>query len=397
MNTQELFESLARLEKELGNIKSARVMAEETIASYRETQKEIARLLEGLIEADARLAAIGKAFEAQNLTLSDRLAAGLEIADARLNVIASEFQTKCVNSENDFSERIKAAINDLKIESGAIMKELAAENARLKDNVDILDVVHQGLENTGEAIRALDATLAGNREKLDQLQKEAKEKAQQTRIYIAENHHIAMDRLDALQQNLDEKAQNLLAAMASATEPQIEKLAETGRFLKAMDGKFAGFHEKMAEMQKNESEKAQNILSLLSTGNAANIEKLASIQENLEARFKNIEDQNGRCRDNLLENINALKASTEEKIQKTIAYIAEINLDNSGKLKGLQKSTEDRLQDIEALLVEERKKREEDGAAMRNWEKRIQAWLIILVVLTGLLLVYPFVEKYLKV
>lgn len=397
MNTQELFESLGRLEKELGNIKSARILAEETITSYRDTQQEISRLLAGLSEADARLATIGQAFETQNLTLSDRLREGVENIDGRLNTIGKDFQAKCDESGSGFSDRIKAAINDLKMETGAIMNEFAAENARFKDNVDILDAVYQGLENMREEIRGLDGKLAEYREKLDALQKDAGEKTQKTRIYIAENHHIIMDRLDALQQNLDEKTQNMLSLLSTANGTQLEKLVTAQQYLEGMTAKFGEFREKIEEIQRNATEKAQNILSSLSTGNEMNIEKLGGIQQTLEARFKNIEDQNRRHRDNLLEKINTLKVSIEEKIQKTIAYIAEINLNSSNRVKGFQKSTEDRLQDIETLLEEDRKKREENQTAMLKSEKRIQAWLIILIVMTGLLLIYPFFEKYMRV
>lgn len=335
-----MLQNLANLEKELKNIKSARILTEETVASYRDTQKEIARLCAALSEADAGLVTISKAFETQNLTLCEKLDQGLERMDERLVAIGNEFEKKCEDSGSAVNKSFAIVFNDFKRDCHELINNFTLENARFKENINLLVRHHEEFENTLTKILEIE-------KKIDELQSNINGKAQKERIYNAENHQTGMNRLD--------------------------------------------------ELEKNLAEKAHNIISAQTTANEAHIDKITAIQKYMEERFKNVEEQIIGYQDNLLERINLLKISTDEKIKNTNSYIAEINLNNSNKVQGLQKLTEEGLQKIESAIKEERKKCEEEQKEILKSEKKIQIWLVILFIMAVILIISPFLGKYINI
>lgn len=139
--------NLAVLEKELQNIKSARMLVEDTITSYRDTQKEIAKLLEGLCDVNASMIAIVEGFKSQNKTISDRLWQAIEKVNADLADIAKSFQVQCDKSNTYFSQGINNSINDMRQKMSIITDKFSANNKSLKKHIDSFCILEESIAN----------------------------------------------------------------------------------------------------------------------------------------------------------------------------------------------------------------------------------------------------------
>lgn len=138
MNPHEILNNLASLEKELQNIKSARILAESTISCYQDTQKKIARLLDGLGRINTSMVAIVEGFKSQDKTLSDRLKKTIGKIEADLTAVSNSFQSECDKSNSSFNKEIANAINDLQQKMAEISGEFSANNDSFKQHIDKL-------------------------------------------------------------------------------------------------------------------------------------------------------------------------------------------------------------------------------------------------------------------
>lgn len=118
MNVQEILNNLAGLEKELRNIKSARVRVDETTASYRETQNEIAKLINGLGQVVTDLGLLTKELKVQDATLSERVKETVGKIEDELWAVNKTFEDNCekpIASLRDFGRRILSAAEALQL------------------------------------------------------------------------------------------------------------------------------------------------------------------------------------------------------------------------------------------------------------------------------------------
>lgn len=148
MNMQEILDSLVALEKELQNIKSARVLVEETVTSYKLTQKEIANLLEVIKNADESLLEVIKCFQSQNLSFSDNLQQGVQEFDKHLAAIGKSFQEKCDKSNAGFDNKVAQAIGNLQQKTTSLLEQFDARNASLQQCVHEISELRSSFAST---------------------------------------------------------------------------------------------------------------------------------------------------------------------------------------------------------------------------------------------------------
>ena len=145
MTTQEILTSLANLEKELQNIKSARILTEETITSYRDVQKEVKSLLDGLKHADDSILAVMEWVKSQNVSLSEIFKQKIGAVDVQLSGISKTFKESCDKSNADFTECISDAINDLRQKTIDLVAEYTSNNVSLKQAIGELAALHTSM------------------------------------------------------------------------------------------------------------------------------------------------------------------------------------------------------------------------------------------------------------
>lgn len=126
VNIQEILNNLSGLEAELQNIKSARVMAEETISSYRDTQKEVSKLTERLSDIGAFLRQLVNELKKQDTTLSEKINETVGKLDQKCLEVNHLFQDECNKTSASFNEKTINIIDNIRKEitelSGAFEK-----------------------------------------------------------------------------------------------------------------------------------------------------------------------------------------------------------------------------------------------------------------------------------
>lgn len=138
MNIQEILNNLTALEKELQNIKSARAMAEETIGSCRDTQKEIVHLIDGLGQVNASLIAIAEGLKKQDDTFAGRIKQSILKINQALSFVNTAFQANCDKSNASFNENISNAIESLRHEIDNISGAFTQGNENFKHHLQVI-------------------------------------------------------------------------------------------------------------------------------------------------------------------------------------------------------------------------------------------------------------------
>lgn len=164
MNTQEILNNLSNLEKELQNIQSARVLAENTITAYQDTQKEIGRLIEELKDANASLTAIAKGLKGHETALSDNFNQGIDKAIGKLSDIGTEFTGNYSSVTANFGRKVSQSINSLTQDAKSLIAELAARDSSLKCHIDEFGTLKTSIARVNTVMNSIENTLASFQE-----------------------------------------------------------------------------------------------------------------------------------------------------------------------------------------------------------------------------------------
>lgn len=167
MNTQEILNNLAGLEKELQNIKSARVMAEETISSYQETQKEIEKLINGLGQVGASLVTLAKGLKSQDAALSERIRDAVGKMDQELSSVKTAFQDSCEKSNASFNESVAKSLDSLRHEIDALSEAFEKGNGSFKQNINKLEALGDSITTANNDVKDVKAAVDAFRSQLE--------------------------------------------------------------------------------------------------------------------------------------------------------------------------------------------------------------------------------------
>ena len=120
MTTQEILASLSQLEQELQSIKSARILAEETIQAYSDVKKDIGTLLSEFASVTNSLNSLAHSFENENQTLSDEIQNSIKVVKGQLETLNTAFANQCNSVIIKFMESINSATDFLKTKNESL-------------------------------------------------------------------------------------------------------------------------------------------------------------------------------------------------------------------------------------------------------------------------------------
>ena len=171
MTPQEILASLSRLESELQEVASARLLVEQTTQSYKEVQQEIRLFVAEFQNVVNSLNSISNAFDKGQSSLSDEAHRSIEIIKTQLSTVHDSFANQCNNVIVRFVERITEAGNKFSAETVALSGTYEKNNSDFRSSITELSKVHVALIKATESVVSLKADISTLQSQLNDSQK----------------------------------------------------------------------------------------------------------------------------------------------------------------------------------------------------------------------------------
>lgn len=172
MTPQEILASLSRLESELNEVASARLLVEQTANSYKEVQKELSSFVGEFQIVINSLNTVAKAFDNENQTLSNDIQNSIKVVKGQLDSLNTAFANQCNSIILKFMESINSSADSFKDKTVSLFNTYESHNNVFKDRIDELTAVHNSLIKATETILSLKSDVANLQQQLIDSQKD---------------------------------------------------------------------------------------------------------------------------------------------------------------------------------------------------------------------------------
>ena len=172
MTPQEILASLSRLESELQEVASARLLVEQTTQSYKEVQQEIRSFVAEFHKVVSSLNSISNALDEGQTSLSDEANKSVEIIKAQLLNVHDSFVDQCNNVIVRFAEKITEVRNKFSTETVALSATYEKNNSDFRSSITELSKIHVALIKATESVTSLKADISTLESQLNDSQKE---------------------------------------------------------------------------------------------------------------------------------------------------------------------------------------------------------------------------------
>lgn len=172
MTPQEILASLSRLESELNEVASARLLVEQTANSYKEVQKELSSFVGEFQIVINSLNTVAKAFDNENQTLSNDIQNSIKVVKGQLDSLNTAFANQCNSIILKFMESINSSADSFKDKTVSLFNTYESHNNVFKDRIDELTAVHNSLIKATETILSLKSDVANLQQQLMDSQKD---------------------------------------------------------------------------------------------------------------------------------------------------------------------------------------------------------------------------------
>lgn len=172
MTPQEILASLSRLESELNEVASARLLVEQTANSYKEVQRELRSFVGEFQTVINSLNTVAKAFDNENQTLSNDIQNSINVVKGQLDSLNTAFANQCNSVVLKFMESINSSADSFKDKTESLFKTYESHNNVFKGRIDELTTVHNSLIKATESILSLKSDVANLQQQLIDSQKD---------------------------------------------------------------------------------------------------------------------------------------------------------------------------------------------------------------------------------
>lgn len=172
MTPQEILASLSRLESELNEVASARLLVEQTANSYKEVQKELSSFVGEFQIVINSFNTVAKAFDNENQTLSNDIQNSIKVVKGQLDSLNTAFANQCNSIILKFMESINSSADSFKDKTESLFNTYESHNNVFKDRIDELTAVHNSLIKATETILSLKSDVANLQQQLIDSQKD---------------------------------------------------------------------------------------------------------------------------------------------------------------------------------------------------------------------------------
>lgn len=159
MTSQEILTSLSTLEQELNNVKAARILAEDTINSYKNVQKEIKSFFSEFETVIHSLNIVATEFQAGQSSLSNDTQDSIAILKTQIENINTSFSNKCHEIIADFQNGLNTIHEQFQNKSHLLTAEYEANNKSFETSISELVRVHAALIKAIEHVTSLKSSI----------------------------------------------------------------------------------------------------------------------------------------------------------------------------------------------------------------------------------------------
>lgn len=172
MTPQEILASLSRLESELNEVASARLLVEQTANSYKEVQKELCNFVGEFHTVTNSLNTVAKAFQDGKASLTTEVTHSIEILKDQLKTLNNSFSNQCNSVISRFVDSINNTSDQLKAKTVDLTSDYAKNNDTFKASIKELATLRASLLKASESVSSLNADISTLRSLLQSSQKE---------------------------------------------------------------------------------------------------------------------------------------------------------------------------------------------------------------------------------
>ena len=155
MTPQEILASLSRLESELSEVASARLLVEQTANSYKDVQKELRSFVNQFQSVIDILNNIASAFQDEDASIETQVTNSIEVIKAQLDTLNQSFSNQCDSAIFQFVSAINKSSDQLKAKTIELTSDYAANNDDFKNSINELSIIHASLLKASESIISL--------------------------------------------------------------------------------------------------------------------------------------------------------------------------------------------------------------------------------------------------
>lgn len=172
MTPQEILASLSRLESELNEVASARLLVEQTANSYKEVQKELRSFIGEFQSITSSLNTVAKAFQDGKVSLATEVKHSIEVLKAQLETLNNSFSNECNSAISRFVDSINNTSEQLKAKTSELTTDYTVNNETFKASIKELATVHASLLKASESVASLKSDISTLQSQLQSSQKD---------------------------------------------------------------------------------------------------------------------------------------------------------------------------------------------------------------------------------
>lgn len=172
MTPQEILASLSRLESELNEVASARLLVELTANSYKEVQKELRSFIGEFQSITSSLNTVAKAFQDGKVSLATEVKHSIEVLKAQLETLNNSFSNECNSAISRFVDSINNTSEQLKAKTSELTTDYTVNNETFKASIKELATVHASLLKASESVASLKSDISTLQSQLQSSQKD---------------------------------------------------------------------------------------------------------------------------------------------------------------------------------------------------------------------------------
>lgn len=171
MTPQEILASLSRLESELNEVASARLLVEQTATSYKEVQKDLRSFINDFQTVINSLNTVARAFQYGKASLASEVTHSIEMLKTQLETLNNSFSNQCNSVISRFVDSIKNTSEQLKKKTSELTSDYAANNDTFKASIKELATVHASLLKASDTVSSLKTDISALQSQLLSSQK----------------------------------------------------------------------------------------------------------------------------------------------------------------------------------------------------------------------------------
>lgn len=268
MTPQEILASLSRLESELNEVASARLLVEQTANSYKEVQKELRSFVGEFQIVTNSLNTVAGAFQDGKASIATEVTHSIEVLKAQLEALNNSFSNQCNSVVSRFVDSINNTSDQLKAKTADLTSDYAMNNDTFKASIKELATLHASLLRASESVSSLKADISTLQSQLQSSQKEQNETlekiASDLQASSASHTTILQQISNDLKSSQDAQDEDLAAIKQNTSAIALQQAEHVSKTTQAISD-IASVHNAVGKLESSINSQIEGLKSKLDT------------------------------------------------------------------------------------------------------------------------------------